>query len=47
MIERREDASLAFEAREPVRVAGEQRRQNLNRNVAAETAVAGAIDLAL
>ena len=44
MIERREGARLALEARAPSRVGSEVRRQDLERDVAAEPRVVGAID---
>ena len=46
MIERGEHARLALEARQPIGVAGEAPRQDLDRDVAAELRVARAIDLA-
>ncbi len=46
MIERGEDLRFAMKAREPIRVAGERIRQDLQRDVATELGVAGAIHLA-
>ena len=46
MVQRREHSRFALEAREPVRVGGEGARQDLDRDVAPELAVAGAIDFA-
>ena len=46
MIQRREQARLALEAREPLGIGGERRRQDLDRDVAAEPGVARAVDLA-
>jgi hypothetical protein len=47
MIERGQRARLALEARQPFRVAREDRRKNLDGDVAAKRCVARAVDLAL
>ena len=44
MIERGEDGCLALEAREPIRIAREELRQYLQRDIATELSVARAID---
>ena len=46
MIQRRERPRFALESRQPRRVAGERLRQHLDRDLAAELAVARAVDLA-
>ena len=46
MIERREDLGFAAEARDALRVSGEQGRQDLDRDLAFELRVLRAIDLA-
>ncbi len=46
MVERGQDARLALEARQPVGIRGEHRRQHLDRDLAPEPRVARAIDLA-
>ena len=46
MIERGEHAGFALEAGQPIGVRGEQRRQDLDRDVASELRVARAVDLA-
>ncbi len=46
MVERREHLGLALEAGEPVGVLRERGWQDLQRDIAMETGVAGAIDLA-
>src|SRR6185295_857419 len=45
VIESGQHLRLAREARQPIRVAGKQLRQNLQRNVAVERTVAGTIHL--
>jgi hypothetical protein len=45
VIERSEDARLPFEARQMLGIAGQRRREDLDRDVAPEPRVAGAIDL--
>src|SRR5262249_30598360 len=45
MIQRREGSRLAFEARKAFGVRGERVRQNLDRDVALEFGVMGAVDL--
>ena len=46
VVQRGEDAGLALEARQPVRVGGERLGQHLQRDVATELRVASAVDLA-
>jgi hypothetical protein len=46
MIERREDLRLAMKAREPIRIARERGRQNLQRDVAIQLRIARPIHLA-
>ena len=46
MIERGEHPGLALEAGQPLRIAHEERRQDLDRHVAPEPGVVGAVDLA-
>ena len=46
MVERRQQACLALEARQAVRISRERGRDNLDRHVAAERGIARAIDLA-
>ncbi len=46
MIERRQRLRLALETRQPLGIAGQRRRQRLQRHVAAQRRVARAIDLA-
>ena len=46
MIHRREHLRFAFEPQEPIWIAGQRRRQHLDRNVARQFRVARAIDLA-
>ena len=46
MIERGEQARFALEARAPVRIVGEQGRQQLDGDVASEAGIAGAVHLA-
>ena len=46
MVERREDFGFALEAREPVGVGRERRRQDLDRDLALQLRVGRAIDLA-
>ncbi len=46
MIERRQEIGFAREARQALGIAGEERRQNLERDVARQLAVAGAVDFA-
>jgi hypothetical protein len=46
VIERRQRPRLAFEAHQPIAVAGERGRKDLQRHVTPELGVAGAIDLA-
>jgi hypothetical protein len=46
MVERGEHAGFAFEAREPVRIAEERGGQHLDRDLAPEMRVAGAVHLA-
>jgi hypothetical protein len=45
MIQRRQQASLAFEARAPLGIGAEDLRQHFDRDVAAELRVVSAIDL--
>ena len=45
MIQRRQQSSLAFEARAPLGIGAEYLRQHFDRDVAAELRVVGAIDL--
>ena len=47
MLERRDGARLALEARAEVRVAGDFGREDLDRDAAIEPCVAGFVDLAL
>ncbi len=44
MVERRQKIRFACEARQALRIAGEERRQNLERDVSRQLSVAGAID---
>ncbi len=46
MVQRRGGAGLLLEAPQPVGIGGERRRQHLDRDVAPEPRVAGAVDLA-
>ena len=46
MIQRREKARLSFESRQPLGVDGERRRQNLDRDLAAQPRIARSIHLA-
>src|SRR5262245_3296078 len=46
MIERRQHARLAVEARQPLPILCERSRQDLDRDVAAELRVSGAVDVA-
>ncbi len=46
VVERREHVRLAPEPREPIGRVGNERRQHLQRDIAAELGVAGAVDLA-
>ena len=46
MVERREHLRLAFESRQPLGIVGEQVGQDLERDLAAQLGVAGAVDLA-
>jgi hypothetical protein len=46
MIERREHARLALEARQPIRVGDEDLWEDLDGDIAPQSRVAGAIDLA-
>ncbi len=46
MVQRRQHAGFALEARQPVAVRGEPRRQHLDGDIAAQLRVARAIDLA-
>ena len=46
MVERRERLRLTLEPREPFGIAGEDVRENLDRDVAIESSVAGSVDLA-
>ena len=46
MVERGQHLRFTVKAREPIRIAGKRRGQDLERDVAAELGVAGAIDLA-
>ena len=46
MVERRDDACLAFEALAPLRIVGKRRRQDLDRDFASKPGIARAIDLA-
>ena len=46
MIERREHLRFAAEPRQSIRIAGQERRQDFQRDVAIELGVARAIDLA-
>jgi hypothetical protein len=46
MVERGQDLGFPLEAREPIRVAGEGLRKDLERDVAVEPGVTGAVDLA-
>ena len=46
MIERREHLRFALEARQAIGIAGERRRQHLDRDVAIQLRIARAIDLA-
>ena len=46
MIQRRQRLRFALEPREPVRIGGKELRQDLDRHVAIELRIAGAIHLA-
>ena len=46
VVERRDGAGLSLKAREPIRIAGQIGRQDLERDIAAEPRIAGAIHLA-
>ena len=46
MVERRQDACFTLEPREPLRIAGERVRKDLDRDVAAQLRIARAVDLA-
>ena len=46
VVQRGEDLRFAAEPREPIRIGGDVRQQHLERHVAIQLAVAGAIDLA-
>src|SRR5439155_7525841 len=46
MIERARGASLLFKAMQPIGIGRESRRQNLDRNIAAQSGIARAIHLA-
>jgi hypothetical protein len=46
MIQRSQDLSFALEARHAVGIRGERRRQNLDRDIAIELGITGAINLA-
>jgi hypothetical protein len=46
MIQRGKDSRFALESREPFGIGGNRRREDLNRDLAEQLRVAGAIDLA-
>jgi hypothetical protein len=46
MIERREQPCLALEPREAIGIGREARRQHLDRHIASELRIAGAVDFA-
>ena len=47
MVERGQDLRFALEARQSLRIGGEDFRQDFERNVAIQLRVAGAVDLLL
>jgi len=46
VIQRREQACLAFKSRQPIGIAREQRRQELDRDIPPKLGIPGTIDLA-